>query len=167
MSGWGYRDRPPFFGVVEAAANLAHGYGSYTLSLFQTDFPQFFDEEGKPWAPEQMMQLFLQRVNSCILPERWLESWRYACGLYLAHLLTLYLQTYAPSSDSAAQAAGTGALMGVVKSAALGDASVTYDTDTLTKATEDWGSLNATRDGQMLATEARLMGMGGSYVLSI
>lgn len=57
--------------------------------------------------------------------------------------------------------------MGVVKSAALGDASVTYDTDTLTKATEDWGSLNATRYGQMLATEARLMGMGGSYVLSI
>lgn len=55
--------------------------------------------------------------------------------------------------------------MGVVASAKLGQDSVTYDTDALTKATEDWGDLNATQYGQLLATKARLVGMGGSYVL--
>ena len=63
------------------------------------------------------------------------------------------------------RAAATGALVGVVASAKLGQDSVTYDTDALTKATEDWGDLNATQYGQLLATKARLVGMGGSYVL--
>ncbi len=77
----------------------------------------------------------------------------------------LYLRTFAESSDTPAQAAATGATVGVVKSAALGDSSVTYDTDALTKATADWGDLNATQYGQILATKARMVGMGGSYVI--
>ena len=77
----------------------------------------------------------------------------------------MYLSTYVPNSETASQAASTGALTGVIKSATLGDSSVTYDTDALTKATEEWGSLNATKYGQMLATEARLVGMGGTYVI--
>ena len=52
-----------------------------------------------------------------------------------------------------------------MKSETLGDTSVTYDTAALTKATEDWGSLNATQYGQILATEARLVGMGGTLVI--
>ena len=55
--------------------------------------------------------------------------------------------------------------MGVVSSAKLGQDSVSYDTDALTKATENWGDLNATQYGQLLATRARLVGMGGSYVI--
>ena len=55
--------------------------------------------------------------------------------------------------------------MGVVKSAALGDSSVSYDTDALTRATADWGDLNATQYGQLLAARARLAGMGGTYVI--
>lgn len=38
-------------------------------------------------------------------------------------------------------------------------------TDPLTKATERWGDLNATQYGQLLATKARLVGMGGTYVI--
>ena len=69
------------------------------------------------------------------------------------------------SPKAASQAAASGALVGVVKSAQLGDSSVSYDTDALTRATADWGDLNATQYGQMLAARARLIGMGGSYVL--
>ena len=49
-----------------------------------------------------------------------------------------------------------------MKSAALGDSSVSYDTDALTRATADWGDLNATQYGQLLAARARLAGMGGT-----
>ena len=52
-----------------------------------------------------------------------------------------------------------------MKSATLGDSSVSYDTSALTAGTENWGDLNATQYGQLLATKARLVGMGGSYVL--
>ena len=55
--------------------------------------------------------------------------------------------------------------MGVVKSATLGDASVTYDTAAITAGTEDWGDLNSTTYGQILANRAKLIGMAGSYVI--
>ena len=162
---WNPLTKPQFFGVRAEAANVGTKKGNYTKDMFQADFPQFFDKEGKPLAPESMMDMFLAMAGDAVQPDKWLDKWRYAAGLYTAHYVTLYLKTYTPSSETAQQAAQTGALMGVVKSASLGDASITYDTDSLTKATEDWGSLNATQYGQLLATEARLIGLGGSYAL--
>lgn len=162
--------KPQFFGVRAQAANIGRETGGYTAEMFQADFPQFFTAEAdgvpaKPLVPPAMLEAFLAQANAAIAPDKWLEGWRYACGLYTAHQAALYLRTYAPSSDTPAQAAASGALVGVVKSAALGQDSVSYDTDALTKATEDWGDLNATQYGQLLATRARLVGMGGTLVL--
>lgn len=52
-----------------------------------------------------------------------------------------------------------------MKSATLGDSSVTYDTSALTSGTEDWGDLNATTYGQMLANRAGSSGLRASYVI--
>ena len=158
-------NKPQFFGVKEEAANIGQEVGIYTTDMFKTDFPQFFDSEGKPLAPATVMDMYICMANASIQPDKWLDKWRYAAGLYVAHYLTLYLRTYAPNSENASQAAQTGALVGVVKSATLGDSSVNYDTSSITAATSDWGSLNATQYGQMLATEARLIGLGGTYVI--
>lgn len=165
--GW---ERPQFSGVREAAANISHGRGAYSAEMFREDFPQFYTAgtEAAPAAclvPPAMLEEFIRQANGAIAPNKWPDGWRYACGLYTAHQAALYLRTYAPSSPDAAHAAATGALVGVVKSAALGDSSVSYDTDALTRATADWGDLNATQYGQLLATRARLAGMGGTYVI--
>lgn len=165
MKGMFYDEKPQFYGVKAAAANIGQQEGNYTAGMFQEDFPQFFRKDGTGLAPAPVLEMFLGRANGSIQPDKWLEAWRYAAGLYVAHYLSMYLSTYAESSETPAQAAQSGALMGVIKSARLGDSSVTYDGDALTKATEDWGSLNATKYGQMLATEARLIGLGGTYVL--
>lgn len=158
--------KPQFAGVRADAANISRGRGSYTAQLFQEDFPQFFTMgTGEPLLPVAMLEEFIRQANAAIAPERWGEGWRYAAGLYTAHYATLYLRTYSDSNATPAQAAASGALVGVVKSAALGDGSVSYDTDALTKATADWGDLNATQYGQLLATKARLAGMGGTYVV--
>lgn len=162
MYYWG---KPQFFGVRAAAANVATGVGNYTTEMFQADFPQFFTAEGTSLVPEAILADFIATANAAIAPDKWLDGWRYACGLYVAHNATLYLRTYAASSATPAQAAATGALVGVVSSATLGSDSVSYDTDALTKATEDWGDLNATQYGQILATKARLVGMAGTYVI--
>lgn len=157
--------KPQFHGVKAIAANIGCSKGNYTVGMFREDFPQFFNMEGQCLIPQAMLDLFINRANVSILPDKWLDTWRYAAGLYVAHYACMYLGTYAENSMDPSSAAATGALVGIVQSATLGDSSATYDTDALTKATENWGSLNATRYGQMLATEARLIGMGGTYVL--
>lgn len=162
MFYWG---KPQFYGIKNAAANLGESKGDYTAEQFRQDFPQFFSPTGACLLPPAILEEFLSQANCAIQPDKWQESWRYACGLYVAHSATLYLRTYAESSMTPAQAAGTGALVGVVSSATLGDSSVSYDTSSLTKATEGWGDLNATQYGQMLATKARLVGLGGTYVI--
>lgn len=167
MFYWG---KPQFCGVKAAAANIGRGEGQYTAEMFRQDFPQFFTkgtEESPPvsLAPQAMLEEFIRQANEAIQPDKWLRGWRYAAGLYVAHCAALYLRTYSEGSDTPAQAAASGALVGVVSSAKLGSDSVSYDADALTKATQDWGDLNATQYGQLLATKARLVGMGGTMVL--
>lgn len=159
-------NKPQFAGVKAAAANIGRGVSAYTAEMFQQDFPQFFNRSSmQPWVPETMLEEFIHQANAAIQPDKWLDGWRYACGLYVAHNSTLYLRTWSEGSDSPAQAAASGALVGVVKSAQLGDSSVSYDTSALTQATGEWGDLNATQYGQLLATKARLVGMGGTYII--
>ena len=161
---------PQFYGVRAMAANIGQSQGNYTAEQFQEDFPQFFtagNEESPAvcLVPATMLSEIITMANACVQLDKWQESWRYAVGLYVAHYSTLYLRTYAPSNTTPQQAAASGALVGVVKSATLGDSSVSYDTTAVTKGTEDWGDLNATTYGQMLANRAKLVGLGGSYAL--
>lgn len=161
---------PQFYGVRGMAANIGQTQGNYTAEQFQQDFPQFFTlgTEENPsvcLVPATMLTEIINMANACVQPDKWLESWRYAVGLYVAHYATLYLRTYAESNATPQQAAASGALVGVVKSATLGDSSVSYDTTAVTKGTEDWGDLNSTTYGQMLANRAKLVGLGGSYAI--
>ena len=160
-----YYGHPQFFGVKAEAANLGQQTGNYTAEFFAQDFPQFYTAEGTSLVPQTMLQILIAQANTAVQPDKWLETWRLAAGLYVAHYATLYLRTYAENSDTPAQAAASGALVGVVQSATLGDSSITYDTTALTQATQDWGDLNATQYGQMLASMARLIGMGGTLVI--
>lgn len=166
-----------FDGVIAAAANMpAPGErGTYTAELFVTDFPQFTkkaigDDGGEisqkeSLVPTAMLELFISNANSSILPSRYCDMWRYAAGLYVAHFCTLYLKTYSDGSLSAAQAAAKGQQTGLVREAAMGDTTISYDNTAVTEAMGKWGSWNATQYGQQLVTMARMIGMGGSYVI--
>lgn len=162
MYHWG---KPQFFGVRAAAANLGHGKGTYTVEQFRVDYPQFFTVEGVSLLPPSMLCKVIDMANTAVQPDKWLDEWRFAVGLYTAHYVTLFLRSYAPSSETPQQAAASGALVGVVKSATLGDSSVTYDTSAITAGTEDWGDLNSTTYGQMLANRAKLIGLAGMTVI--
>ena len=161
-----YCGKPQFYGVRAAAANLGSGApGTYTAEQFQEDFPQFFNSWGQPLLPASMLEEIIRMANAAVQPDRWGEGWRYAVGLYVAHYVTLYLRGYAASNETPEQAAPPGALVGMVKSATLGDASVSYDTAAITAGTEDWGDLNSTTYGQMFANRAKLIGMAGMLVI--
>lgn len=162
MFYWG---KPQFFGVRATAANIGHSVGTYTVEQFRTDYPQFFNSEGYFLGSLPMLEQIIRMANGSIQPDRWLDGWRYAVGLCVAHYVTLSLRGYAAINETPEAAAASGALVGVVKSATLGDASVQYDTTALTAGTEDWGDLNSTTYGQILANRAKLIGMGGTMVL--
>lgn len=162
MYYWG---KPQFYGVKAAAANIETGVGDYTVEQFREDYPQFFNSERYFLGSLPMLEQIIQMANVSIQPDKWLDSWRYAVGLYVAHYATLSLRGYAASNETPQQAAASGALVGMVKSATLGDASVTYDTEAITAGTEDWGDLNSTTYGQILANRAKLIGMAGTLVL--
>ena len=162
MYYWG---KPQFFGVRAAAANIGSSKGNYTVEQFRKDYPQFFNAVGDFLGSLSMLEQIIDMANTGVQPDKWLDSWRYAVGLYAAHYATLSLRGYAASNETPEQAAASGALVGVVKSATLGDASVSYDTTTITAGTEDWGDLNSTTYGQILANRAKLIGMSGTYVI--
>ena len=162
MFYWG---KPQFYGVRAAAANLGHWKGDYTVEQFREDYPQFFNQDGYFLGSLPMLEQIIQMANTAVQPDKWLEGWRYAVGLYVAHYATLSLRGYAESNETPEQAAASGALVGMAKAATLGDASVTYDTAAITAGTEDWGDLNSTTYGQMFANRAKLIGLAGMYVL--
>lgn len=185
MEGW-INPMAPFFSAAKAsAANVPQSgeHGEYTAEMFQQDFPQFTkiisseDEESGneggedrnevrvSLVPESMLLLFIRQANDSVLPSRWGSMWRYAAGLYTAHFAALYLKSYSSGSDSAAQAAGSADQVGVVKSASMGDTSISYDNSAVTAGMEKWGSWNATQYGSQLITMARMVGMGGMYAI--
>lgn len=167
---------PYFMAARSAAANVPQPgeRGDYTEVLFREDFPQFTkmipsEEGGQETAaslvPDGMLQGFIAQANDSILPSRWGSMWRYASGLYVAHFAALYLKTYSSGSDNARQASAGAEQTGVVKSATMGDTSISYDNTAITAGTEKWGAWNATQYGAQLTTMARMVGMGGMLVL--
>ncbi len=168
---------PYFEAAKAAAANISQlgELGSYTMEMFWEDFPQFTkilsseedggEEEVVCLVPEKMLYTFIRQANDSILPSRWGSMWQYAAGLYVAHFAALYLKTYSPGSDNAAQAAGRADQAGVVKSASMGDTSISYDNSAITAGSEKWGAWNATQYGSQLTTMARMVGMGGMFAI--
>jgi hypothetical protein len=165
----GFGDFNQFYGVIARASNIGQRSGNYTEEMFKADFPQFYSSFGDCHVPQTVLAEFITQANGTIVPDKWLDGWRYAAGLYVAHQATMYLRTFGNGplghTDTPAQAAASGQVIGTVKSASLGDASASYDDGSSTSGTEAWGDLNATIYGQMLANKAKLIGMGGSYVL--
>lgn len=165
-----------FVGARAAASNVPQTgeRGSYRKEMFLEDFPQFTKhssgDDGEEAAveslvPDKMLGNFISQANDSVLPSRWGSMWQYAAGLYVAHFAALYLKTYTPSSENAAQAAAGADQVGVVKSASMGNTSISYDNSAITAGAEKWGAWNATQYGSQLVTMARMVGMGGMYAI--
>lgn len=157
---------PYFEGKKKIASGISVGErGNYTSEMFAKDFPQFTDQGGALLVPESILAMFIDMANDSVLPSHWGSSWRYAAGLFTAHNCALYLKTYKGSSGSPLEAASGADMAGVVKSATMGDTSVSYDNSAITAGTEKWGTWNATQYGSQLITIARSLGIAGSYVV--
>lgn len=167
---WGDNPMLPLFeGAKRTAANIpAPGeQGNYSADDFAEDYPEFYtltDGVYTPMLPAAMLERFIESANASVIPSRWGSDWRLAVGLYTAHLVALRMQTYADGSTPGA-AASNSANVGTVKSASMGDTSISYDNAATNAGTEKWGAWNLTKYGSQLATMARMLGIAGTYVI--
>ena len=150
---------------ILAAGAVRTEPGTYTEAMFKADYPQFCDDNSACLVPTTMLTQFLGMANDAISPSLWGTNWRYAAGLYVAHFSAMYLKPYKASSASAAEAAGGAENAGFVKSATMGDTSVSYDNSAIVSGTEKWGTWNATQYGSQLATLARQLGITGMFIV--
>lgn len=137
----------------------------YELTDFYIQYPQFGpDTSGKYIVPQEVQTLYLNLAHSCIKEARWHGIWKLAMGWFIAHFLTLYVQSMADPNSGAAGIINTGKTLGLEVSKSVGDVSVSVDYNTLANGINGWAQWKTTKFGQQLAGMGRLVGMGAMYV---
>jgi hypothetical protein len=139
----------------------------YGVEDFYNTFPQFFNPPEEvpdgggpgppvPLVPMAVLQMYINLAHSCISYAIFRDAWFLCMGLFIAHWLTLYLQT---ADDPLA-----GETTGLISSKSVDGVSVSYDNNAVTSDMEGFGMYKSTSYGEQLATWAKLMGLGGLYV---
>ena len=89
--------------------------------------------------------------------------WKIATGLFVAHFCTLCLESLASPDSGAAAVISAGQARGVIASESASDVSASYDTS-IANDMNGWAAWKLTSYGMQLATQARIVGMGGMMV---
>ncbi len=162
--------------IASSAANIKKGENPpYTLDDFFVSYPAFGprckedEETGDAMqvdflVPPEVMAMYLDLAHACVRQARWKNSWRIAMGWFIAHFLTLYLQSMTKADASAKQVIAAGTARGLQTSKSVGDLSISYDYSAVTQDIDGWAQWKLTPYGQQLASMGRLVGKGGMYI---
>lgn len=136
----------------------------FTLCDFTSVFPIFVIADSTDESiPIEVFNLFYNMANSSLKYDRYKSVWKYCMCLYIAHYLTLYLQTQ--NGDAGSQAALAGALpRGVASSKSVDGLSISYDFMGAAEDLAGYGTWKYTIYGQQLATITKSYGYAGMWV---
>ena len=136
----------------------------FTLCDFTSVFPIFVIADSTDESiPIEVFNLFYNMANSSLKYDRYKSVWKYCMCLYIAHYLTLYLQTQ--NGDAGSQAALAGALpRGVASSKSVDGLSISYDFMGAAEDLAGYGTWKYTIYGQQLATITKSYGHSGMWV---
>lgn len=143
------------------ASNIVDGENPpYSCEDFRAIMPAFSAEI----VPDDILQHFIDMANAVVKEARWLALWKEGMRLYIAHFLTLYLET-PQNGATRQQLLNGGKIQGNKTSKSVGQVSVSYDTGSqATSDLEGWAAWKLTTYGVQFATLAKMIGMGGMYV---
>ena len=131
----------------------------YTQAMFTSTFRIFKFGTERDEIPNEVFNLFKAMADKAIKHKRYRGQWEYIMGLYIAHYLTLYLQTQ--NGTPGAQAALQGAMpKGVAQSKSVDGLSISYDFMDLGNDLAGYGTYKLTAYGQQLATLTKIYGTG-------
>ena len=155
---------PYIFEELKAVASGANtgASGTYTKEVFLTEYPEFTDGHGASILPDSYITKVVDTANDTVRPEIWGSEYPLAVGLFVAHYCAMRLQTYA-TSGTASTTAGRAQATGVVKSATMGDTSVSYDNSAVTAGIEKSGTWSETKYGSQYITMAQKYGLAGGF----
>lgn len=140
------------FSVISIASNIKEDENSlYTISDFIEVYPIFADT-----VPMPVLNTFVALANSNLQESRWHGNWRYAMGLFIAHFLTLYIETCGTVANPALTTQKA-LSSGIVTNKSVGDVSVSYDMSNVLGDITGWGAYKTTKYGLQLLTMARLI----------
>ena len=111
-------------------------------------------------VPLAIIQVYLNLAYASLMSSRWREAWTLAMSLYIAHFLTLYLQTDGNPQTTASQAVANGLQQGITVSQGADGLSQGLQ---LLGALDSWAAWTLTSYGVQLATMARVVGAGATY----
>lgn len=113
-------------------------------------------------VPLMVLQLYLNLALATLPQLRYLDWWVPCVNWFVAHFMTLFLQSQGAVGGTLQQIAASGLAKGLNVSMAAGD--VSKSTEYILQGWEDWGSFNLTIFGQQLITIAKQVGAGPMYI---
>ena len=155
------------FGIIAAASNIRRGDNPpYTSADFLAVYPQFgkTDEAGNQVIPQTVIDAYVNFAHASLSKARYHDVWEMVMGLFIAHWLTLYLQTATSPEDPVGKIVSAGLAKGLTSSKSAGDLSISYDFSLVMGDMDGWGTYKMTAFGQQLVTIAKMYGMGGMVV---
>ena len=156
------------YGIIASASNIRQGKNPvYTSSDFLEQYPMFKikqQDEITPVIPSVVIEAYVKLAHACISFSRYHDLWNVCMGLFIAHYLTLYMQTTASPDDSLKKIINAGLAKGVQTSKSAGDLSVSYDFSTVANDFDGWGTYKQTEFGQQFITLAKTISLGGMCV---
>lgn len=156
------------FGIIANASNIRTGGNpAYTAEDFLKAYPQFGGVNPRTSdmvVPTVIMEAWVKLAHASIHYNRYGDAWEMAMGLYIAHWLTLYLQSAANPDDSLQKIVNAGLSKGLQTSKSAGDLSVSYDFSIVSNDFDGWGTYKQTSFGQQFITLAKMYAVGGMVV---
>lgn len=149
------------YSIIARASNLCVDTErpEYTIDDFLRIYPQFSDID------RVVVEAWLNVALSSLSYSRWGSYWHMGMGFYMAHFLTLYVQSLGGNVDDPTMASIENALFkGIATSKSVDDMSVSYDFSSVANEADGWGTYKQTSYGLQFVQFAKLVGKGGMTV---
>jgi hypothetical protein len=111
--------------------------------------------------PIAVVTAYIALATACLVQNRWQEQWPIAMAWFVAHYLTLYARAAGNPNSTLGQLAASGLAFGIQVSKAVGDVSTSYQA---VQGIENFAAWNLTVWGQLLATQAKVVGAGPLFL---
>lgn len=145
--------------IAQASGIKGANDSFYTQDDFLACYPQFTE-----LIPEGMLATYVQLGNDCVSEKLFGQMWRVAVGLFIAHFVTLYLQSMRGAGTDVNDVLAAAAAAGVVTSESADGVSHSMDNSMLGQDLNGWAAFKLTTFGVQFASLAKLRGHGGIYV---
>lgn len=148
------------YSIIASASNIRHDdeHPDFDIQKFYTMYPQFIDTD------DIVIQAWLNIAISSLSYARWGNYWEMGVSLYMAHFLTLYMQSIGDPDGSPMSNIEAGLARGVATSKSVSDMSISYDFGSIASEAEGWGTFKMTTFGLQFVQFAKLVSMGGMTV---